>query len=373
MASSKRKALDLVKSVNKGLINGNAINPNQSLLLAVSGGQDSTCLLLLVSQLKGQWGWRVTVLHCNHLWAKGSLIAHPFVFKTAFLFESPALAGFALRQVPTEQRARGWRLAAFQHVSLFYNLNRVLTGHSSSDRLETSLFNLFRGCGLRGVSASSWRSSKTFKWFSRPRDCFFKGGQGGLRQACYLVTFTRHKRLNGCPVFFAWLVTRKGFSFGLKPLCRAEPALGQSKMSTRVEAKGFFRALEPLNLTTGVQSKSTVRRDCSRANHLPFGPSKQAKGLWCGKTKPTRGKTCSLQRLTARNGPATECLCSPACRAEVETSYRCGVGLLARGFSFCSQPHSLRLKAKVLFVPSAPQQGGLRVSRSCLGESEVKP
>ena len=273
MTLRKRKALDLVKSVNKRLINENAINPNQSLLLAVSGGQDSICLLLLVSQLRDQWGWKVTVLHCNHLWVKDSLIAHSFVFKTAFLFGIPALTGFTLRQVSTEQRARDWRLATFQHVNLFYNFNRALTGHSSSDRLETGLFNLFRGSGLKGVSASSWRVSKTFKWFSRPRDCFFKGGQIGLTR--YLVTFTRHKRLGGCPVLFARLV---GLGSRLRLLCRAQPALGQSKMSIRAEPKGFFRALEPLDLTISVQSKTTVKRDCPKANHLPSQPGKQAGG-----------------------------------------------------------------------------------------------
>ena len=260
MTSRKRKALDLVKSVNKKLINENIINPNQSLLLAVSGGQDSICLLLLVSQMKDQWRWKVTVLHCNHLWAKDSLIAHSFVFKTVFLFGIPALTGFTLRQVATEQKARDWRLATFQHINLFYNFNRALTGHSSSDRLETGLFNLFRGCGLKGVSGSSWRVSKTFKCFSKARDCFFRGGCWPERvstRICYLVILTQHKRLGNCPVFFAWLVTSKGFR--LKSLCRAEPALGQSKMSRRVETKELFQGLGPLDRPIGVESKSFVK------------------------------------------------------------------------------------------------------------------
>ena len=343
MTLRKRKALDLVKSVNKRLINENAINPNQSLLLAVSGGQDSICLLLLVSQLKGQWGWKVTVLHCNHLWVEDSLIAHSFVFKTAFLFGIPALTGFTLRQVSTEQRARDWRLATFQHINLFYNFNRALTGHSSSDRLETGLFNLFRGSGLKGVSASSWRVSKTFKWFSRPRDCFFKGGglpQIGLTRTCCLVTFTRHRRLGGCPVLFAWLV---GFGSRLRLLCRAQPALGQSKMPIRAEAKGFFRALKPLDLTISVQSKTTVKRDYSKANHLLSQPGKQvgSRPKFCNTTK------CSC--LTVK-GRLTKCSNGdPGCCAEVGGIYKCR---FPKGFSFCSRPHfnGLKLRAKVLFA-----------------------
>lgn len=174
MPLKKRKALDLVKSINNRLIIRNLINPGQYLLLTISGGQDSICLLLIISQLKGQWGWNIAVLHCNHLWAKDSVKLTTFVFKIAFLCKIPILTGFTLRLVLTEQKARSWRLITFQQVNFFYNLNQVFTGHSSTDRVETSIFNLFRGSGLKGVASINWKNSKTFRMFSRSRDFFFK-------------------------------------------------------------------------------------------------------------------------------------------------------------------------------------------------------
>ena len=174
MPLKKRKALDLVKSINNRLIIRNLINPGQYLLLTISGGQDSICLLLIISQLKGQWEWNIAVLHCNHLWAKDSVKLTTFVFKIAFLCKIPILTGFTLRLVLTEQKARNWRLTTFQQVNFFYNLNQVFTGHSSTDRVETSIFNLFRGSGLKGVASINWKNSKTFRISSRSRDFFFK-------------------------------------------------------------------------------------------------------------------------------------------------------------------------------------------------------
>ena len=42
--------------------------PNQSLLVAVSGGQDSLCLIQLLRDLRSRWGWHLAIAHCNHLW-----------------------------------------------------------------------------------------------------------------------------------------------------------------------------------------------------------------------------------------------------------------------------------------------------------------
>jgi tRNA(Ile)-lysidine synthase len=37
-------------------------------LVAVSGGQDSLCLMQLLLDLQPKWGWELAVAHCNHGW-----------------------------------------------------------------------------------------------------------------------------------------------------------------------------------------------------------------------------------------------------------------------------------------------------------------
>ena len=49
---SIRKSINLVNKVNKTLIEKNLLNPNASILLAVSGGQDSSALFFFFINYK---------------------------------------------------------------------------------------------------------------------------------------------------------------------------------------------------------------------------------------------------------------------------------------------------------------------------------
>lgn len=71
-----------------------------------------------------------------------------------------------------EQKARHWRYSSFYAISKWGNYDFLLTGHTLSDSVETTLFNLCRGSGLKGVC-----SLKEFQTFQRPKNtpkfCFF--------------------------------------------------------------------------------------------------------------------------------------------------------------------------------------------------------
>ena len=45
---------------------------NQRILIAVSGGQDSLCLIKLLLDLQSKWGWYLGIAHCNHRWRSDS-------------------------------------------------------------------------------------------------------------------------------------------------------------------------------------------------------------------------------------------------------------------------------------------------------------
>jgi tRNA(Ile)-lysidine synthase len=44
----------------------------QRLLVAVSGGQDSLCLIKLLLDLQPKWGWDLAIAHCDHGWRSDS-------------------------------------------------------------------------------------------------------------------------------------------------------------------------------------------------------------------------------------------------------------------------------------------------------------
>lgn len=133
----------------------------QSILVAVSGGQDSLCLLKLLLDLQPKWQWQLAVIHCDHRWRADSTAnaqhvktfvqswALPFHLQTADVIPN------------SEAKARAWRHHCFITLAAQLASSAVLTGHTASDRAETLLYNLFRGSGTDGLQALTWQRPLT--------------------------------------------------------------------------------------------------------------------------------------------------------------------------------------------------------------------
>ncbi len=125
-------------------------------LLAVSGGQDSVCLLKLLSDLQSYWHWSVAIAHCDHRWSSDQGIsAH--VEQLATTFALPFYLKVTSQTLPEkEASARVWRYQALAEIALSQGFTHVVTGHTQSDRAETILYNLIRGSGTTGLGSLSW-------------------------------------------------------------------------------------------------------------------------------------------------------------------------------------------------------------------------
>ncbi len=152
---------DFHARVHKTLRQRQLLPKKSSVLLAVSGGQDSLCLLQLLSALKSRWEWNLAVAHCDHRWDTDLGIAEqvqtvvarfglPFFLLTA---ETPV--------VTTEAGARSWRYQVLRQCCEENHFSYLVTGHTRSDRAETLLYNLIRGSGSDGLQALTWLRSLT--------------------------------------------------------------------------------------------------------------------------------------------------------------------------------------------------------------------
>ncbi|GLI62097.1 hypothetical protein VaNZ11_004678 [Volvox africanus] len=128
---------------------------SQSVLVAVSGGQDSICLLQALMDLQPLWGWRLGVVHCDHGWRADSGANADFVRELAERrFGLPCyVQAAAPGTVPNEHSAREWRYRVFAEVATTNGYELVVTGHTATDRAETMLLNLLRGSGPDGLVA----------------------------------------------------------------------------------------------------------------------------------------------------------------------------------------------------------------------------
>ncbi|MEP0754819.1 tRNA lysidine(34) synthetase TilS [Trichocoleus sp. Lan] len=136
---------------------------NQPLLVAVSGGQDSLCLIKLLLDLQPKWGWHLGIAHCDHRWRPDSQANANHVEQLARTWQ----VSYYLETAPetpsitSEAAARQWRYQALSAIAQTNNFPYIVTGHTASDRAETLLYNLMRGSGADGLQALTWQRPLT--------------------------------------------------------------------------------------------------------------------------------------------------------------------------------------------------------------------
>ncbi|WP_414544186.1 tRNA lysidine(34) synthetase TilS [Nostoc sp. CCY0012] len=134
---------------------------NQKLLVAVSGGQDSLCLIKLLLDLQHKRGWNVSIAHCDHRWRADSEANANHVEKLAKSWGVSFYLETATQLLNSEAAARNWRYQALSAIAQKNNYHYIVTGHTASDRAETLLYNLMRGTGADGLQALTWQRPLT--------------------------------------------------------------------------------------------------------------------------------------------------------------------------------------------------------------------
>ncbi len=146
--------------------------PGQSrLVVAVSGGQDSVCLLYILAQLQEELKLKLHVAHLNHQLRGAEAEADArYVARLARKLGIPATIGQrdvkdyqSRRRISLEEAAREVRYAFLSQVAGSTGTDCVAVGHTTDDHVETVLMHLIRGTGTRGLRGlqpvSRWRSS----------------------------------------------------------------------------------------------------------------------------------------------------------------------------------------------------------------------
>jgi tRNA(Ile)-lysidine synthase len=142
--------------LHRTLLHRQILPSHQRLLVAVSGGQDSLCLIKLLLDLQPKWGWNLGIAHCDHRWRSDSEASANHVEQLAKSWGISYYLETASDIPKTEAAARQWRYQALTEIAIAHNYPYIVTGHTASDRAETLLYNLIRGSGADGLSALTW-------------------------------------------------------------------------------------------------------------------------------------------------------------------------------------------------------------------------
>lgn len=139
------------------------------LLLAVSGGADSTAMAVVLSELKksGRICCQLAIAHLNHqLRGAASDADEAFVGQLAdqlgipFYCQRLEVKAFAAqRKLSVETAGRLLRIEALKQLASRADVDAIATAHQADDQIETLLHRLLRGTALRGL-CGIWPQNK---------------------------------------------------------------------------------------------------------------------------------------------------------------------------------------------------------------------
>ncbi|MDP1808788.1 MAG: tRNA lysidine(34) synthetase TilS [Actinomycetota bacterium] len=135
------------------------IEPGDGVIVAVSGGPDSTALLFSLSLIRDKYDLRLHVWHLNHLIRPEAREEADHVRRLASRLELPctieerdvkAHAKKTRRSV--QEAGRELRYALLEQLSGRLGASKIAVGHNANDCVETFFINLLRGAGAGGLS-----------------------------------------------------------------------------------------------------------------------------------------------------------------------------------------------------------------------------
>ncbi|MGL4452144.1 MAG: tRNA lysidine(34) synthetase TilS [Sarcina sp.] len=147
---------------NKALkyINENSmIEEGDKVLVALSGGPDSVCLLHLLHSLKDELKIDLYAAHVNHLIRGEEAFADEIYAKelcesldVKFFVKRVCVENIAKEKgISTEMAGRDERYGFFNEIRDEENITKIAIAHNANDQAETLIMRIMRGTGLEGL------------------------------------------------------------------------------------------------------------------------------------------------------------------------------------------------------------------------------
>ncbi len=152
----------------------------ETLIVGVSGGPDSVCLLHLLAELKEPLGVELHIAHLNHMLRSDESEADAeYVSRLsrrlgiAATIEAREVESYHTEHhLSIEEAAREVRYQFFADVASSVGVNRIVLGHTKDDQVETILMHLLRGTGAYGLQGmrplTTWKSNRGALTLVRP-------------------------------------------------------------------------------------------------------------------------------------------------------------------------------------------------------------
>lgn len=145
---------DVLKTIKKYKL----INDGDRIVIGVSGGPDSICLLHVLNSIKENLKIEIFVAHVNHMIRDVADSETEYVQEfckkinvPCFVKKIDVLEIAKQNKKGTEEVGREERYSFFDEVLEKTNSNKIATAHNSNDKAETVILNIVRGSGISGL------------------------------------------------------------------------------------------------------------------------------------------------------------------------------------------------------------------------------
>lgn len=166
---SRRINEDCYTKVLKTIQKYNLIESGDKIVVGVSGGPDSMCLLDILIKVcqNSPSPLAIVVAHVNHMIREEANEEEDFVKtfceKNNIEFYSKRIDVKKIantNKIGTEEAGRQVRYAFFEEVLKKTNSNKIAIAHNKNDKVETIIMNIFRGTGINGLKGIEVKRGK---------------------------------------------------------------------------------------------------------------------------------------------------------------------------------------------------------------------
>jgi len=148
----------------------NLLKVNDKIVICLSGGPDSMCLLSLLIEISKQKKLYLIAAHVNHnvrkASAKEKIFVENYCQKNNVIFESMKIENYHDDNFHNE--ARNIRYKYFEEIVKKYHAKYLMTAHHGDDLIETVLMRIVRGSNLNGYAGFKKEVKRTNYTIIRP-------------------------------------------------------------------------------------------------------------------------------------------------------------------------------------------------------------
>ena len=135
------------------------IKSGDNIVLGISGGPDSICMLYILNSLKKDLNFNIYVAHINHMLRENAKLDEEYVKNTCKKLNIPVyIKHIQIKEIAEkekrgiEETGRKVRYEFFEEILRKTNSNKIATAHNLNDSIETIILNIIRGTGISGLA-----------------------------------------------------------------------------------------------------------------------------------------------------------------------------------------------------------------------------